>query len=81
MYISLNLWLKNQFYFQISFNEVKQTIGEPEFSISIFAFNKVRGRIQNGKEDVIPYYLDGYIEAVEKGKETGYCATKLMAER
>lgn len=49
--------------------------GEPEFSISIFAFDKVRGRIQNGKEDDIPYYFDGYIKAVEKGKRTGYCAT------
>ena len=49
--------------------------GEPEFSISIFAFDKIRGRIQNGKEDEIPYYFDGYIEAVEKGKTTGYSAT------
>ncbi|WP_010492873.1 hypothetical protein [Paenibacillus elgii] len=49
--------------------------GEPEFSISIMAFEKVRSRIQNGKEDEIPYYFDGYIRAVEKGKETGYCAT------
>lgn len=49
--------------------------GEPEFSISICAFDKVRGRIQNGKEDDIPYYFDGYIKAVEKGKQTGYCAT------
>lgn len=49
--------------------------GEPKFSISIFAFNKVRDRILNGKEDDIPYYFDGYIKAVEKGKEAGYCAT------
>ncbi|KZE73490.1 hypothetical protein [Paenibacillus elgii] len=49
--------------------------GEPEFSISIMAFEKVRSRIQNGKEDEIPYYFDGYIQAIEKGKETGYCAT------
>lgn len=49
--------------------------GEPEYSISIFAFDKVRGRIRNGKEDDIPYYFDGYIGAVEKGKNTGYRAT------
>lgn len=49
--------------------------GEPEYSISIFAFDKVRGRIRNGKEDDIPYYFDGYIEAVKKGKNTGYRAT------
>ncbi|MGG1516938.1 hypothetical protein ABE504_16135 [Paenibacillus oryzisoli] len=49
--------------------------GEPEYSISIVAFDKVRGRIRNGKEDDIPYYFDGYIEAVEKGRNTGYIAT------
>ncbi|WP_433620539.1 hypothetical protein [Paenibacillus cellulositrophicus] len=49
--------------------------GEPDYSISIFAFDKVKGRIQNGKEDEIPYYFDGYIEAVKKGKKTGYRAT------
>lgn len=49
--------------------------GKAEYSISIFAFVKVKGRIQNGKEDEIPYYFDGYIEAVNKGKKTGYSAT------
>jgi len=49
--------------------------GEPEYAISIFAFDKVRGRIRNGKEDDIPFYFDGYIAAVEKGKKTGYRAT------
>ncbi|WP_134682775.1 hypothetical protein [Brevibacillus migulae] len=49
--------------------------GEPEFSVSILAFDKVRGRIKNGKEDEILYYFKGYIDAVEKGKKTGYCAT------
>ncbi|SDE65716.1 hypothetical protein SAMN04488542_101292 [Fontibacillus panacisegetis] len=49
--------------------------GEPNFSISILAFDKVKGRILNGQEDNIPYYFEGYIQAVQKGKETGYCAT------
>ncbi|MEW9094827.1 MAG: hypothetical protein AB2417_07045 [Clostridiaceae bacterium] len=49
--------------------------GEPNFSVSLYAFEKVRGRIVNGKEDNIPFYFKGYIEAVEKGKETGYSAT------
>ncbi|NEW06879.1 hypothetical protein GK047_12785 [Paenibacillus sp. SYP-B3998] len=56
-------------------NQPVLVTGEPEYSISIFAFDKVRGRIRNGKEDDIPYYFDGYIEAVEKGKNTGYRAT------
>lgn len=49
--------------------------GEPDFSVSILAFEKVKGRVQNGKEDSIPFYFDGYIEAVKKGRETGYTAT------
>ncbi|MBU5484590.1 hypothetical protein KQI86_09630 [Clostridium sp. MSJ-11] len=49
--------------------------GEPNFSVSIYAFEKVRGRILNGKEDNIPFYFKGYIEAVENGKATGYSAT------
>lgn len=58
--------------------ESKQPVlvtGEPHFSISILAFDKVKGRILNGQEDNIPYYFEGYIQAVQKGKETGYCAT------
>lgn len=49
--------------------------GEPEYSISIFAFDKVRCRIKNGKEDEISFYFDGYIQAIEKGKKTGYRGT------
>ncbi|GJM69701.1 hypothetical protein HMSSN036_19170 [Paenibacillus macerans] len=49
--------------------------GEPDFSISLLAFDKVKGRILNGTEDNIPFYFNGYVEAVKKGKETGYCAT------
>ncbi|MFM9329344.1 hypothetical protein [Paenibacillus mesotrionivorans] len=49
--------------------------GEPKFSISILAFDKVRSRVLNGKEDDISFYFEGYINAVKKGKESGYCAT------
>jgi hypothetical protein len=49
--------------------------GKPNFAISIYAFDKVRGRVVNGKEDNIPFYFNGYIEAVMKGRETGYNAT------
>ncbi|GIO34823.1 MULTISPECIES: hypothetical protein [Paenibacillus] len=49
--------------------------GEPAFSISIFAFDKVRGRLANGSEDDIPFYFEGYVQAVEEGKKTGYNAT------
>ncbi|WP_097028441.1 hypothetical protein [Clostridium peptidivorans] len=49
--------------------------GQPNFSVSIYAFEKVKGRIVNGEEDNIPFYFKGYIEAVEKGRKAGYNAT------
>ncbi|MDQ0092039.1 hypothetical protein J2T12_005483 [Paenibacillus anaericanus] len=64
-----------KYYWIEESNQPVLVTGEPDFSISILAFDKVKGRIKNGKEDNIPYYLDGYIMAVKKGKEIGYCAT------
>lgn len=61
-------WIKDE-------NQPVLVTGEPDFSISILAFDKVKGRILNGEEDSIVYYFKGYIEAVNKGKEeTGYSA-------
>jgi len=51
--------------------------GEPDFSVSLLAFDKVKGRIRNGAEDHIPFYFSGYVQAVEKGRSTGYRATIL----
>lgn len=51
-------------------------IGLPDFSVSIKAWEKVKGRIINGSEDNIPFYVDGVIQCVEKGKmQKGYAAT------
>lgn len=50
--------------------------GEPDFSVSIRAWQKVKGRILNGTEDNIPFYIAGYKEHIEKGKQTkGYYVT------
>ena len=50
--------------------------GEPDFSVSIRAWQKVKGRVLNGIEDNIPFYIAGYKEHIEKGKQTkGHCAT------
>lgn len=43
--------------------------GQPEFEISIVVFDKVKGRMENGKEDNIPYFFKGYTERVENAKE------------
>lgn len=49
--------------------------GQPDFEVSILAFEKVEGRLRNGKEDNIPFYFEGYIQAVERGKgQKGYRA-------
>ncbi len=44
--------------------------GQPEFEVSILVFEKVKGRLENGKEDNIPFYFAGYIERV-KNKQSG----------
>jgi hypothetical protein len=48
---------------------------KPDFDVSICAFQKVKDRLINGKEDKIMFYFKGYIDAVERGRKTGDCAT------
>ncbi|AYB35004.1 hypothetical protein [Chryseolinea soli] len=43
--------------------------GQPRFEISIVVFDKVAGRLTNGKEDNIPYFFEGYAERVRKAKD------------
>lgn len=42
--------------------------GLPDFQISIRAWDKVKGRLINGEEDNIPFYIAGYKEHIEHGK-------------
>ncbi|MDE7222345.1 MAG: hypothetical protein K2O34_01020 [Acetatifactor sp.] len=50
--------------------------GEPDFSVSIKAWEKVRGYLENGAEDSLSFYIAGYREHIEKGKmQKGYRAT------
>ncbi len=44
-------------------------MGQPRFEISIVVFDKVQGRIENGKEDNIPFFFKGYSERVETAKD------------
>lgn len=49
--------------------------GQPDYAVSIKAWEKIRGRIENGEEDNIPFYIAGFKEHVEKGKaQKGYTA-------
>ncbi len=55
------------------YDELKQPIlvtGQPEFEVSILAFQKVKARLENGKEDQIPFYFEGYVSRV-KNKQSG----------
>ncbi len=50
--------------------------GQPDFSVGIKVWEKVRGRLMNGPEDNIPFYIAGYQEHIEKGKkQKGYHVT------
>ncbi|CAL2107148.1 conserved hypothetical protein [Tenacibaculum sp. 190524A02b] len=42
--------------------------GQPDFEISILAFEKVKQRIENGYEDNIPFFFKGYIQKVATAK-------------
>ncbi len=45
--------------------------GLPDFFVSIRAWEKVRGRVVNGSEDSIPFYILGYKEHIEVGRSKG----------
>ena len=50
--------------------------GLPDFSVGIKAWEKTRGRLLNGPEDSIPFYIAGYKEHIAIGKaKKGYHAT------
>ena len=47
--------------------------GLPDFSVSLRVWEKIRGRLINGADDNIPFYIEGYKEHIEKGKsKKGY---------
>ena len=49
--------------------------GMPDFFVSIKAWQKVKARVVNGKEDRIPFYIAGYNEHIQHGKNNkGYSA-------
>jgi hypothetical protein len=47
--------------------------GEPDYSVSIKAWDKAKKYIENGADEDILFYIDGFKEHVEKGKSNkGY---------
>lgn len=43
--------------------------GKPDFQVSIRAWQKVKGRLLNGAEDSIPFYVAGYQEHIATAKK------------
>jgi hypothetical protein len=57
-----------RYFWYDQLNQPILVTGQPNFEISLLAFEKVKGRIQNGKEDNIPFFFQGYVERVNKAK-------------
>lgn len=48
-------------------------VGEPDFSVAIKAWEKVKSRLENGVEDNIPFYIEGFMVHIEQEKkQKGY---------
>ena len=59
-----------KYYWYDHLNQPIFVTGQPDFETSILAFDKVKGRLENGAEDNIPFYFAGYVEGV-KNKKSG----------
>jgi len=59
-----------RYFWYDQLNQPILVTGQPEFEVSILAFDKVKGRLENGKEDNIPFYFQGYVERVNN-KQSG----------
>ena len=59
------LWIKKE-------QQAVLVAGLPDFQVSIRAWEKVRGRLINGIEDNIPFYIAGYKEHIEQGKKEDF---------
>jgi len=57
-----------KYFWYDKLNQPILVTGQPSFEVSILAFDKVKGRLENGVEDNIPFYFAGYIERVKNGK-------------
>ncbi|MFZ6013451.1 MAG: hypothetical protein ACOYXT_24120 [Bacteroidota bacterium] len=57
-----------KYFWYDQMNQPILVTGQPNFEISLLAFEKVKGRIHNGKEDNIPFFFQGYVERVAKAK-------------
>jgi hypothetical protein len=57
-----------KYYWYDNLNQPILVTGQPEFEMSFLAFEKVKGRLENGYEDNIPFFFEGYTEGVKNKK-------------
>ena len=57
-----------KYFWYDQLNQPLLVTGLPNFEISLVAFDKVKMRIENGKEDNIPYFFKGYSDRVRQAK-------------
>lgn len=54
-----------QYYWYDRLDQPILVTGQPEFEMSLLAYEKVRERFQNGQEDNIPFFFEGYVKGVK----------------
>jgi hypothetical protein len=54
-----------QYYWYDCLDQPILVTGRPEYEMSLLAYEKVRGRFENGQEDNIPFFFKGYVEGVK----------------
>jgi hypothetical protein len=57
-----------KYFWYDKLNQPILVTGQPDFEISLLAFEKVKMRLENGPEDSIPFFFQGYSERVRNGK-------------
>lgn len=55
-----------QYYWYDRLDQPILVTGQPEFEMSFLAYEKVKGRFENGNEDNIPFFFEGYVEGVKR---------------
>lgn len=57
-----------KYFWYDKLNQPILVTGQPDFEMSLLAFEKVKGRLENGIEDNIPFFFEGFIEGVKNKK-------------
>ncbi|MDR2953505.1 MAG: hypothetical protein LBV43_00290 [Prevotella sp.] len=54
-----------QYYWYDRLDQPILVTGQPEFEMSLLAYEKTKGRFENGIEDNIPFFFDGFVQGVK----------------